>query len=618
MDFIQDQPMVKAIIGGGFIVLILTLLSQSKDKPSPVATAEASVASSPSPPKSTAAVSKKKKKKKSVKKDEPTVLPEPVPEPVEAAAPAKKKKKKKKAKPTAAAAVDDAASASAPTKAPEEKKEESSPPVVVVEDEAFQVVESTKPKRKRKKKKKAAAAASTVVKETVVPAPVDDVKSDDDDDDDDDALLAFAKGLSNRSKTADEWHTKTSKKSKKKLIPVPVTPIVAEQAAENKEPAKISLNLTSKDIPVLIGPKGSTIQHLQTITGAKLDIDKGTTELRISGSEEAIAHAMEEVQSLLSAEANKTAYSVTLSGSSIKGSDGIKAIIGRGGATIKNIQATTGCQLNASIDAGSVSISGPSQDAVDRAATLCKNAVFGESNTIVDLKSRSMVNMICGPSFKNLQKLQNETGARLDVSRGETTLKISGDTNNVLNAKNLVQQLITEYEGVTMELEASKIGAVFGKGGKNLRAIQERTGVQIEIEDGEGMSICRIIGAAAAVSQAQIMIQKSLSGEVELKPGEVQVSVELGVGTPAVIGRGGSKIKELEKTHGVKLNVQNASNVCSIVGKKDAVEGAKTAIEAIVKPLIEKAIEEAEIQEQSEMMAVSGENGWGAAEETGW
>merc|ERR1712048_871808 len=132
-----------------------------------------------------------------------------------------------------------------------------------------------------------------------------------------------------------------------------------------------------------------------------------------------------------------------------------------------------------------------------------------------------------------------------------------------------------------MELEASKIGAVFGKGGGNLRKIQERTGAHVEIVQNGGMGTCKIVGEPDAVKGAQVMIQKSLNGEIELKAGEVQEFVELSVGTSAVIGRGGSNILELEKTHGVKINVQNTLGTCSIVGKKTAVVGAKAAIEAI-------------------------------------
>ena len=115
------------------------------------------------------------------------------------------------------------------------------------------------------------------------------------------------------------------------------------------------------------------------------------------------------------------------------------------------------------------------------------------------------------------------------------------------------------------------------------------------------------------------MVEKTLAGEVELKPGEGRVTVELGVGTSAVIGRGGSNIADLEKKHGVKLNVQNTT--CNIVGKKEKLPAAKAAIEAIVTPLIQKAAEEAKIRAQAEALAANGDNAWGMPEDdelAGW
>jgi len=471
------------------------------------------------------------------------------------------------------------------------------------------------------KKKKKTSASSKKAKKSV--AIVEEEESDEDDD----ALLIFAKGgRVNNGMTKKAAEVQSSNRgfgNRKSTSSSVVLKKTEETKQEEKKasPEFVCMTLTSEDIPVIIGPKGSTIQKLQTLTGARLDIlkDVHPPQLRITGTEIEIACATGEVQFLLSAKANETANSITLSGASIKGSEGVKAIIGRRGSTIQEIQSATGCQVNASVDEGTVVILGPTQDAVNMAVTLCTNAVFGATNTTVDLGSRSMVFMICGPNFTNLQDIQNESGARMDVERGGTVLTISGDADHVENAKRTVEQLMTQYEGVTMELEASKIGAVFGKGGSNVRNIQDRTGAHVEIEQNNsgGMATCRIVGGPDAVKEAQVMIQKSLNGEIELKAGEVQEFVELSVGTSAVIGRGGSNISELEKTHGVKINVKSTLGTCSIVGKKAAVEGAKAAIESIIQPMIARAIAEAKVREQSDELG-NGGGGWDAIEETGW
>jgi rRNA processing protein Krr1/Pno1 len=543
--------------------------------------------------------SKKKKKKKAAA---PEPIPEPVPEPapVVVANGGGKKKKKKKA----------AAPAPAPEPVPEPE------PVVVANGGG---------KKKKKKNSKAAAAVAPVVADKA-PEP----QADDSDDDDDDALLTFAKGGRPDSKKKKPVDTNTDNGGGWSTIGAKngtvATTTTSTQASSDKSngAAAITLNLTPQDVPILIGPKGATIQRIQSATGARLDVDKSggdQAKVKITGSEHEIAFAMEEVQTLLSTESAKrlqaSAHTVTLSGASIKGSDGIKAIIGRGGSIIQKIESTTGCKLNASINDGTVVITGSTDEAVAAAETMCKNAVFGESNKMIDLGSRSMVFCVCGRSFTRLQQIQTESGARLDVEKGTAMLTISGDTEHVESARQLVMQRMKLCQGMSMTMESSKIGALFGKGGTNLRKIQEDTGAFVEVAQSGETADCKILGEPDAVKAAHALVLKSLSGEVVLKPGEVLSSVELGVGTPAVIGRGGSKIAELERTHTVKINVQGATGGCTIVGKKDAVAAAKEEIEGIVKPLIEKAVAEASIREQAEEMVTNGDDTWGAVSETG-
>merc|ERR1711983_164104 len=106
------------------------------------------------------------------------------------------------------------------------------------------------------------------------------------------------------------------------------------------------------------------------------------------------------------------------------------------------------------------------------------------------------------------------------------------------------------------------------------------------------------MGEPDAVKEAETLFQKAIDGEVEVKPGEVLETLDLGnVGAPAIIGRGGSKIRELEQTHVVKLSVNSDTGLCQIVGKKEGVASAKKVIEDICKPLWEeqRLLEEAAV-----------------------
>jgi len=95
------------------------------------------------------------------------------------------------------------------------------------------------------------------------------------------------------------------------------------------------------------------------------------------------------------------------------------------------------------VEQGTVVITGP-KDMVSRAVVLCRNAVFGEAQDILDLKSRSAVNIIFGKDFGTIRDLQNSTGAKLDIEKGSNVLQFSGTMEQVSAARKAVTELLNQ------------------------------------------------------------------------------------------------------------------------------------------------------------------------------
>lgn len=536
----------------------------------------------------------------------------------------KKKKGTKKAKKKAAAPSPAAPSPAAPS------------PVASVQPIVQPSSPSEEPKKKKKKPKKKAAAPEP--EPVPVPEPpaskakkAPEVVEDDDDSDDD-----FDPTLLLNQKQKQKVEPKKTKKQKKeaaaKAVQEEAWVTVNKNGSSSKNGTTGSTNgetggkkvipLKDQDPALIIGPKGATIQQIQDASGARLDISKsamsGSSFLEISGTDAAIATATEMVGSLITINAEEKrkakAHSVTLEAKDIKGAEGVKAIIGKGGSTIKAIQTKTGTSIDANVDKGQVIVTGPTAEGVAEATKLCKNAVFGESQHVIELGSRVMVMVVAGRDFSKLRALQTETGARLDIDKGTTTLQLSGTMEAVNKARGTITAWMEYNKGETFHVEANKIGAVYGKAGQNILRIQDSTNTFIDVEDkgkkGKDLVECKIMGEPDAVKQAKIMFLKSANGEVELKPGEVLETLDVGPGAAALIGRGGSKIRELEATHSVKLALSSDSGVCRVTGKKSNVEAAKVAIEAIVQPLIE----EQKLREEADRLAQEqgGDNQWSA------
>eukprot|EP00578_Thalassiosira_sp_NH16_P005502 CAMPEP_0181133460 /NCGR_PEP_ID=MMETSP1071-20121207/31542_1 /TAXON_ID=35127 /ORGANISM="Thalassiosira sp., Strain NH16" /LENGTH=723 /DNA_ID=CAMNT_0023219865 /DNA_START=182 /DNA_END=2353 /DNA_ORIENTATION=+ len=409
----------------------------------------------------------------------------------------------------------------------------------------------------------------------------------------------------------EEWQEVGSKKAKQKVkMEAAAAAAVGDGGANfldpaDEEPGETSVTIPAGDDPlILIGRGGSTIQNLQDVTGARFNLDRSTNMLTISGTEDSVQMGLAEARSILAGEAERKANEVEERVT--WGSDAIKAVIGRGGTNIRAAQdAFPDVRIDADVEAGTLVIVGPA-DVVSTALTMCHNAAFGEVQDVIELGSRNAVNLVYGPNFQTIRSLQDSTGCKLDITRGSTSLKLAGSTEAVAEATAQIRALLAANRGIEMTIENSKVGAVYGKGGETLRSIQDKTGTQIDVTRGPTHASVSVMGTADASARARNMLQRAIDGEVELQPGEVAEEIELGSATAAVIGRGGSNVAELEKKHGVKVNVRSEFQKARVVGKPDGVAAAAKEISAIAKPILEAEAAQKKADEALE----SGESAW--------
>ena len=534
-----------------------------------------------------AKTSKKKKKKPNKKKTAAAPAPAPVPEPepvaveetpeeeeeddeedpilMAAAAKqnGKKKKKKKSANKTAEPVV---------AKAPEPEPTPAPAPEPVAEPDPA----TTGKKKKKKKKKKANAADSADAAASSTPATPPPTQ------------------YYETPPIVEEWAEVKNKGFKADFAGTGTGDIQMTETTNNddgSEPTKaVSISIAPDQPALIIGSQGATIRLLEATTGCKIDVSKDHNVVKITGTASQCDQATAAVKEILDEDNARKARQVEQKLQFDKGSGAVKAIIGKGGATIQDIEKRTGAKLDVNIEEGTCVVTGE-QPQVDQAVTMCNNAVYGESQDTIDLKKRSVVNVVYGKNFETIRRLQDESGAKLDLDRSTNILKLAGSNEQVATAKTLVANLLAVNKGVEFPVKAKLVGAIYGKSGSTIRSIQDRTNTFIEVDDnpnGVGDATCCIMGDPAGVAEARRLVQMALDGETELKPGEVLHTLDLGPGAPAVIGKGGSKVAELEKRHTVKIKVNSESAQCRIVGLKKNADAAKDEIELIIKPKLEE------------------------------
>jgi polyribonucleotide nucleotidyltransferase len=206
-----------------------------------------------------------------------------------------------------------------------------------------------------------------------------------------------------------------------------------------------TVELGAKGVPLIIGTGGATIKMLQSSTGARIDIGRGSTSCSVSGSADAVSAAVSAIRRLIVD--NSHAETVALDCH-------VGVIIGKGGATIKSIQEASGAKVDieSSGDGCLVSFSGTE---VQIAAAKAKVAQVveaesagpelapGEVSEIIDLPE-SCVGSVIGKAGASIRALQDDTGAKIDISRGTGVCTVYGQPEGVAKAKEALEAIVAK------------------------------------------------------------------------------------------------------------------------------------------------------------------------------
>lgn len=367
-----------------------------------------------------------------------------------------------------------------------------------------------------------------------------------------------------------------------------------------------SLDL-GKAVGAVIGKGGSTIKSIQAESGAKLDIEKDSGVVKISGSADQIAHAKVLIKEAVDGPKPEAEVIVDV------GSKG-GTVIGRGGENIRMVQDESGARVEIEKGTGIVKISG-SKAGVAKAQELIADLLDPkyDSKDFMDVGIAG-VPLIVGKGGVNIKRLQTESGAKIDIERGMTVVGIFGTEEAVAKAKKMIQtQLADSTYSETVDCAAGSIGAVIGKGGETIRSIQEESGARVNVE--RDPPSVKLLGSKETVTKARKLVEAVLAKEAkgkELPAGHVIETVDLpkfAIGS--IIGKGGSAIATLQEDSGARVDIQRETDTAKVTGSVEAVAKAVASIKATVEAQTElQAKRDAKDAEEPAAAAPKGD-GWG-------
>lgn len=382
--------------------------------------------------------------------------------------------------------------------------------------------------------------------------------------------------------------------------------VVAEEKPRKKKEKKVLVK-AEPDVDVVecgqgaaavVGRGGETIKKIETESGAKLNLDKKNSTCEIRGDSEQRKKAKALVLETLE-KAGHGPDAPTKSSITVEGGSSVNRVIGAGGSTIKFIQEASGAKVDVGRGGDSVvTISGTSQQ-LSEAKALVERALRGDdvsaaSSQTVDLGARGC-RILTSKQGAAIKVLREVHPVRYDIRRGDgrgtsrDTCIISGDADEVTEAVVALKALLADHstaEELTLEC---RVGAILGKGGSKISAIQEQSGANVDIQANGDECEVSITGTNAQVAAAKRLVLKACAeskAPPPVPPGEVREQVPVpNESRGAVVGRGGATISSIQSETGARLDLIDGSDgmgACVITGKQVSVDEAVELVKAAV------------------------------------
>ncbi|XP_072421833.1 far upstream element-binding protein 3 isoform X2 [Chiloscyllium punctatum] len=233
-----------------------------------------------------------------------------------------------------------------------------------------------------------------------------------------------------------------------------------------------------------------------------------------------------------------------------------------------------------------------------------------------------MVGFIIGRGGEQISRIQMESGCKIQIAPDsgglpERSCTLTGSPESIEEAKRLLGQIVDRCRNgpgfhndidssnsaiQEIQIPASKVGLVIGKGGETIKQLQERTGVKmIMIQDGPlptgADKPLRITGDPYKVQQAKEMVMEIIRDKDQgdfrrneygsrIGGNSIDVAVpRFAVGI--VIGRNGEMIKKIQNDAGVRIQFKPddgimTDRIAQVMGPPDRCQHASHMINELI------------------------------------
>ena len=259
-----------------------------------------------------------------------------------------------------------------------------------------------------------------------------------------------------------------------------------------------------------------------------------------------------------------------------------KLVIGARGATIDNLQTTSGCQITVSGDI--IRLNG-TQESIDAAKALLSELFAGNAQEELHFDP-SAFEMIIGRGGSVIRQIEKDTGVKsIRADRDRGVLSISGHQDNVAKAVSVYRDIIQQSSNkVSIVIPIKMVALVIGPQGKTIKDIQESTKAVINIQNRTNDAVVTIRGGLDSVSSARKRVEDiALRDEVKI-PFDISMASFLTT-RPVEKGPSGEDVERLSPLEAIRsqcecdyVGVLRAEGKVVIRGRPEAASQARSLL----------------------------------------
>jgi len=279
--------------------------------------------------------------------------------------------------------------------------------------------------------------------------------------------------------------------------------------------------------------------------------------------------------------------------------------------SLHELEKSTGCTFTIDRPDSCVRLTGEAASVVSAKEKIEQMlADWTKTNQIVPVEPWLLPSLI-GKGGREINILQRNTGATIDVDRDSRTVHISGTEEQVEAAKVMLAEKIDKLtkESAEIEINPNAIGSFIGPKGANIQKIQEETGVSIDIDTERSSGMLKLRGPEEGITLAKDLIASFLKN---WETNNYSEFLEVGeFCARALISRTGGSIRDLRDAFpSARIDVTPEDGRVRIQGSMEVVLAAKEKVAMFVEDFKKReppipikkvasrnAIEEAEAKE---------------------